>query len=353
MNNSLSFSCLGLLIKAGTMNLSSWLLRALLLGGLMATVASQAEPPPPVEGGFTLVVLPDTQKYVWQRPELYTLQTGWIAANVQRYNIVRLLHVGDITQHDTEAQWASALRAQRVFSDLVPAVYAQGNHDMAYVNKFRSRVSRFSKHITLADYQRQAGFGGVYDREPERTENSFHFFEAGGAKWLVVALELAPRDDVLRWANELVARYPERRTIVLTHAYMRPDATLYDETVPNPQAKEKNRGIGSAVTERLEGGYNDGGGMWRKFVSRHANIVMVVCGHVCTSAYLASRGEHGNTVHQVLVDYQNSPNGGNGWLRLLQFLPDGRTVQVRDYTPLLNETSTDPACVFEFKLDAP
>jgi hypothetical protein len=79
----------------------------------------------------------------------------------------------------------------------------------------------------------------------------------------------------------------------------------------------------------------------------------VVCGHVCTSAYLASRGEHGNTVHQVLVDYQNSPNGGNGWLRLLQFLPDGRTVQVRDYTPLLNETSTDPACVFEFKLDAP
>jgi hypothetical protein len=38
---------------------------------------------------------------------------------------------------------------------------------------------------------------------------------------------------------------------------------------------------------------------------------------------------------------------------LLQFLPDGRTVQVRDYTPLLNETSADPACVFEFKLDAP
>ena len=58
----------------------------------------ESGPPPPIDGGFTLVVVPDSQNYVWKRPELYTLQTGWIAANVERYRMMYLLHVGDITQ---------------------------------------------------------------------------------------------------------------------------------------------------------------------------------------------------------------------------------------------------------------
>ncbi|HRE79688.1 MAG TPA: hypothetical protein PLN52_01510, partial [Opitutaceae bacterium] len=72
-----------------------------------------AAPPEPVPGGYTFVVVPDSQKYVWKRPELYTLQTGWIAANVAKYNVVRLLHVGDVTQHNTREQWEAARRAHR------------------------------------------------------------------------------------------------------------------------------------------------------------------------------------------------------------------------------------------------
>ncbi|MCP5521146.1 MAG: metallophosphoesterase [Verrucomicrobiales bacterium] len=322
----------------------------LLLACALACVSLRADPPPVVEGGFTLVVIPDSQKYVETRPEFYTLQTGWIAANVARYGIVRVLHVGDITQHDTTTEWAAADRAHRVFTGLVPGIYAQGNHDMALRDEYRSRVSRFSQHITLEDYRRQPGFGGVYDREPTHTQNSFHLFEAGEEKWLVIALEFAPRDDVLDWANEVVARHPERRVILLTHAYLRPDATRYDRTFREPSKPNSSHGLSSKTVGRLEGGFNDGEDMWRKLVSQHANLTLVVCGHVCTSAYRASRGVHGNTVHQVLVDYQNAANGGNGWLRLLQFLPDGRTIRVRDYSPLLNETSAEPSCTFEFQL---
>jgi hypothetical protein len=311
-----------------------------------------AGPPEPVEGGFTLVVVPDSQIYTWKRPELYTLQTGWIAANVERYNLVRLLHVGDITQHDTEKQWNAACRAHQVYAGLIPAVYAQGNHDMGYDGKYRNRESNFSQFITYDDYSSQPGFGGVYDREPQRTENSYHFFEAGGRKWIVLALEFAPRDDVLRWANEVVASHPDHRAILLTHAYLNADGSRYDRTIAAlPGDAWSHRGLNPFTTDKLDGGFNDGEDMWRKLVSRHANFALVVCGHVCTSAHLASQGQHGNTVHQVLVDYQNSPQGGNGWLRLLQFLPDGRTIRVRDYSPLLDETSTDPSCAFEFQLD--
>lgn len=323
----------------------------MLIAVLAAVSPLPAAAPAPVPGGFTLVVMPDSQKYVDKRPEIYTLQTGWLAANVERYNLVRLLHVGDITQHNTPREWQAARRAHAVYAGLLPAVYAPGNHDYGVNGKSTSRDSLFSEYIPLAEYARQPGFGGVYDGEPERTENSYHLFEAGGRSWLVLALEFGPRDDVLRWANEVVAAHPDRSVILVTHAYLWPDAVLWDRTIPTDDPKRPNRGFDRYPFSRLPGGYNDAGDMWRKLVSRHANIALVVCGHICTSAHLASTGIHGNTVHQLLVDYQDTPIGQNGWLRLLQFLPDGRTVRVRDYSPLLDETSTDPACAFEFVLD--
>ena len=288
---------------------------------------------------------------MWKRPELYTLQTGWIAANTERYAMVRLLHVGDITQHNTRGEWAAAARAHGVYAGLIPAIYASGNHDHGVNGKAATRDTLFDEYVALAAYRAQPGFGGTYDREPDRPLNTWHQFEAGGRRWLVLALEFAPRDDVLRWANEVVAAHPDHAAILLTHAYLRPDAVRFDRTIPTPGEKRPDRGYDHYPMSRLPGGFNDGEDMWRKLVSRHANFALVLCGHVCTSAHLASTGEHGNTVHQVLVDYQDAPQGGNGWLRLLQFLPDGRTVRVRDYSPLLDETSTDPQCAFDFVLD--
>ena len=32
-------------------------------------------------------------------------------------------------------------------------------------------------------------------------------------------------------------------------------------------------------------------------------------------------------------------NGGDGWLRILEFLPDGRTIKVRTYSPLFGISS--------------
>lgn len=320
---------------------------------LAATSLLRAAPPEPVDGGFSLVVIPDSQHYTWKRPELYTLQTGWIAANVERYHVSRVLHVGDITQHNRRNEWEAARRAHGLLAGVVPATYAEGNHDISdRGGAADSRVSLFPEFIPLAEYQRQPGFGGVYDREPENTANSFHTFEAGGRKWLVLALEFAPRDDVLRWANEVVATHRNHSVILVTHAYLRPDVTRYDRTVATPNAKRPNKGFDQYQLSKQPGGYNDGEDMWKKLVSKHANFALVICGHVCTSAHLVSTGEHGNHVHQVLVDYQDTePYGGAAWLRLLQFLPDGKTVRVRDYSPLLDQTSTDATCAFEFELD--
>ena len=58
--------------------------------------------------------------------------------------------------------------------------------------------------------------------------------------------------------------------------------------------------------------------------------------------YLLSPRPVGGGVHQVLSNYQQWPNGGSGWLRLLQFEPseDRITLQTFDvHTRQRNKTS--------------
>ncbi|HRE79689.1 MAG TPA: hypothetical protein PLN52_01515, partial [Opitutaceae bacterium] len=118
------------------------------------------------------------------------------------------------------------------------------------------------------------------------------------------------RDDVLRWGNEVVARHVDRLVIVLTHAYLRADGTRFDRGVLTPGAKRPNKGFDHYPMSRSPEGFNDGEDVWKKLVSQHPNVVLVLSGHVCTSAHLVSRGVHGNSVHQVLVDYQDADQGG-------------------------------------------
>ena len=50
---------------------------------------SSAEPgknaPKAVDQGYAMVVLPDTQLYVWKHQKTFLEQTGWIAENAKHY----------------------------------------------------------------------------------------------------------------------------------------------------------------------------------------------------------------------------------------------------------------------------
>ena len=78
-----------------------------------------------------------------------------------------------------------------------------------------------------------------------------------------------------------------------------------------------------------------------------ANIRLVLCGHYATpnerldytTGFRTDKNAAGHDVHQMMFNCQAlgggmSGNGGDGWLRLLEFLPDGHTVQVKTYSPL-------------------
>ena len=147
---------------------------------------------------------------------------------------------------------------------------------------------------------------------------------------LVVSLEFAPRDEVLQWAKALVGKkeYQNHKVILLTHTYMTKDGTRRE--------KEKYQ-ISPA---------NYGKAIWEKLVYPSDNIRLVICGHECAivgyekqSSFRMDKNQAGKDVAQMMFNAQTADgkwngNGGDCWLRILEFLPDGKTIKVRTFSPL-------------------
>ena len=225
----------------------------------------------------------------------------------------------------------------------VPYALASGNHDYTPNGDSASGKSGMSTYFPPAKFQKWPTFGGVM-KQGDIT-NSYHLFSAGGTDWIVVVLEWAPSDAAVTWANEVLANYPKRKAILVTHAYLYDDNTRYNAAKKGKSQKWNPRSY--AGKNR-----NDGEELWQKLVRKN-NFALTFNGHVCGRGlgFLASKNDRGNAVHQMLVNYQMRKLGGEGYLRILEFLPDGKTVHVKSYSPLYDKYLNDAGNQFSFELD--
>ena len=283
---------------------------------------------------FTIAVLPDTQFYCdtrlklsakWGNGDLrdyFFAQTRWVRDHQSSLNIAFLVHEGDIVQADATEEWAIAKEAMCILDGKVPYCMCLGNHDMGFEksdNQYGgnigvNRSTHFNSFFPREEFAKRREFGGTFDAN--RHDNSWYHFEASGMNFLILSLECKPRNEVLDWANEVVSKHPEHRMIVLTHAYMN---------------AKKSRNTGGMKAEG-----NTGEQTWQKFVKRHPNIFMVLCGHHAGEALRTDNGDHGNPVHQILSDYQHLHNGGESWLRYMVFKPSENQISVYTYNPALD-----------------
>ncbi|MDP6353665.1 MAG: metallophosphoesterase [Planctomycetota bacterium] len=295
------------------------------IGGVHGEV--YVEPPPkPLPyhaGSTTLVVLPDTEGYCRRRPHIFNAMMEWVAENKDRRNIEYLLHVGDITNNNAEDEWKNARKAFDIIEGKVPYVLAAGNHDYDHTP---GRLTYMNNYFKVEDLKKWPTFGDVY--EAGKLENHFQFMEINGQKWIVLSLEMGPRKEVIAWANKVLEKHKDRLAIILTHGYLYYGNDRYNHL----------RGSQRATPYNFYGEGADGEMMWNQLVRKHANIMMVICGHLSSQyvGYRKDKADHGNIVHQMLVDYEKL-RGGYGFLRVLEFLSDGRTVQVRTYSPVTKE----------------
>jgi hypothetical protein len=160
---------------------------------------------------------------------------------------------------------------------------------------------------------------------------------------LIFSLEWEPRQGgvdangvklPVDWANEIAAKpeYAGYTAVLLTHNYLQADNTR------------------STTTDVA--GDASGQGLWDNLIKTNSNFEMVFNGHFGGDGegYLDSTDNAGKTVHQMFFNTQFETQGGNGWIRLVEFLNDGTTVRVRTYSPLLDLTRTSSAYDFEFQL---
>jgi hypothetical protein len=274
---------------------------------------------------FTLIVLPDTQHYSDEYPEIYAAQTQWILANRDALNIVFVSHVGDIVQHDDqdETEWQAADAAMSLLDGVVPYGVLPGNHDM----QVGGDAIYYEQYFPSSRFEKYSWWGGSYDDN----RYNYQLFSAGGDDYVILHMQYCPTDAGMTWANDVLAEWPERKGIVTTHSYLSTDASFMKHC--------QNKSNGDV----------NGAQMWNRLIKKNRNVFMVLAGHI---PGFARRDEfEGRAVYQLLSDYQDFPLGGSGYLRIMTFEPQNDRIHVSTYSPYLDEYLEDNGNKFDLAFD--
>jgi hypothetical protein len=283
-----------------------------------------------------------------------------------------------VTEKTTTVEMPKALEGFRLIAQTgVPFGVAPGNHDydaMWSDSAFPPDYNRIGELLSpgggLANYDPAilgmlhigglANFTSVFGeqtaffKDKDWYVSSFNggadsaqVFTAGGYRFLHIALEMQPSDDVLAWAQSVIDSHTGLPTIITTHDYL----SQHGERTPTPIIDLK----------RVDPtAHNSAEELWSEFISRNDQVFLVLCGHQHGQALRIDNNAAGHKVYQVLADYQDRGQAGldagqprtrdgrifgigDGWFRLMQFdtAADVPTVDVKTYSTHYDVLSDD------------
>lgn len=341
-------------------------LTALLLAAFCMSSPAQDRPDRQelsVPGGSTMILLGDPQGYEKYdiNQGIFEICTAWIRDNVEHLGIKAVLCTGDLVeQNDNNAldrrmlnqtsrqMWESVSRAFERLDGVVPYITAPGNHDYGF--KASEDTHTFFPDYFTAERQGRVLLDRLVSEHPNREgrasiENSATRYELPGweHKILVISAEFSPSNAVLAWAKKLCEKYADDYVIFITHSYMkcagRCGNARYSKPEKYPLCQDPSNNYGQQI--------------WDKLVNEVPNLRLVLCGHhghsdfrkthvddyAANMGWRVDKNKAGKNVGQMMFNVQTlgggwEGNGGDGWLRILEFLPDGRTMRVRTYSPL-------------------
>ncbi len=326
---------------------------------------------------WSMIMIPDIQNYVkWGRNQpILDLMMAWIEENIDPLNIRMVVCVGDLVQNNekivndydgnqtTSQQWQAVSRAFARLDGKVPYIAAAGNHEYS-IDAQGNRRSRYGEFITSdRNFLNQKALVQNNRNEqgtPTLENSAFELRNLNGRDYLFLTVEYAPRDSIVEWARKIAAleQYKNHRVVLITHAYLSekdqrttksPITWLYWEPYNIQNQIQKSPAIPLPNA-------NNGKQLWEKLVQPASNIELVLCGHISGEGYRVDANATGLAVHQVLFDAQSmggghrDGNGGDGWLRILEFLPDNKTVKLKTFSPLFAASPTTRQ--FAWKKDA-
>jgi hypothetical protein len=299
------------------------------------TVAYYARPCPPAAGAnFTVVGIPDTQYYTsllnGGSNETYKQQMTWIVNHLVSDNIVFVEGLGDCVEDgDNDLnEWKRVDTAQKIIENPgttgltfgIPYALNVGNHDQTPVGNPNGTTTLYNQYFGSSRFSGRPYYGGHYG---SNNNNNYAYFSASGMDFIVLNFEYNPNPPValLNWGRTLLQNNPTKRAIVGTHA-------LLD----------------------INGNFGPQGLFLYNTLKVCPNLFLLLGAHVPGESKRVN-AFFGDTVYSWMADYQSRSNGGDGWMRLMQFSPSTNTISVKTYSPKLNQYETDASSQFSVYYD--
>ncbi len=290
---------------------------------------------PPAED-FTIVALPDTQYYCsgsyGGQADMFYSQTSWIVEQREALNIVYVAHEGDLVNDGDDApeQWLIADEALSILEDPVttglydgiPYGIAAGNHDQSPLGDPNGTTDLLNKYFGVDRSADRAYYGDHWD---ENNDDHYVVFDAGGMSFLVLDLEYdqsGADTGVLDWADQVITAHPDHRVMVVGHHLIEEDGELSD------QGQDVYAAIG-----------------------HHDSLFMMLSGHLTAEVWRSDPAGDTGTVYTLMADYKFDGNGGDGWLRFMEFSPSTAEIHIQTYSPWLDESQKDSDSDFVLPYD--
>lgn len=311
------------------------------------------------KNSFTMILIPDPQSYTKfdANQPLFELQTAWVANSIESLNIKAALCTGDLVEQNeiripdgvngnqtSEEQWKAASRAFERLDNKLPYVICTGNHDYGY-EKSENRLCHFPDYFPSernSCWRKTLVEVGLDSKGVPTLENAvYEFITDTWGKILVLSLEFAPRDEAIEWAKKVIEKdkYANHKVILLTHSFLDYKGERF--------IKEDYKLAPANYAEAV----------WQKLVYPSKNIKLVVCGHECNItdnehnvSFRTDKNKYGKNIPQMMFNAQTADgqwfgNGGDCWLRIMEFMPNGKTIKIKTFSPLfaLSPQSADKA----------
>ena len=279
---------------------------------------------------FSIVVLPDPQLYAAKYTKVGMAQTEWICQNVEKLQIKFVVTVGDnVDDGHIDKQFKNSTSFMDKLNNVVPYGVACGNHDLMDGKKGSYTGRKFVDYYGPQRFKEYLWYGGA---SPSGF-SSYQTISAGGYKFMMLELAVAAPKVEIEWAKKVMADNPGLPVILTTHQMLTPKAEI-------------GKGTAASGPDRQTPSH-----VWEQLIEPSSQIFMVLCGHYEGEAYITKKTQAIQPVHVVLQDYQDEPNGGNGWLRIFTFRPEQNKVDVQTYSPTLKEYKNRPKSEFSFAVD--
>jgi len=331
-----------------------------------------SEPDFHTDHAFSIAVVGDPQRIslgdYYQGTKKMEQIFGYIASTAKERKLEHVFVLGDMThmgyRNDANlaashydppltGEWENAQKAVLQMNEAgVPYSLCRGNHDdymmddyfnlPFYTDQFKDCGGFFSdpdaKHPKIREKNNPDGYiywSAIKGHYEESIVNSYKTVEICGIKYLFVTGDFNPTENVVLWLDRILGEYPDHLAIVATHSYLENSGEL-------------------RLTEKGETMFPLGftaDKLWDMALKKHKNLLMILCGHIfaTTPVYTTQIGDHGNVVHEILVDPQGYDTGktaegeikggtqDTGLVLYMNFSENGAKVSFDYYATLLDK----------------